>query len=87
MPPAAEHWATPPIICAPKPKTKGKGNARPVRLVHGGAFGMDAAAQEEALALLHKHGYDTEMALAELREASKPTAAFMGWSATERTLT
>ena len=82
---AAEVWAQPVAPASPRPKGKGKGN-RPVRLTHGGAFGMDAMAQEKALALLHEHGYEPEAALEALRAQSKPPAACASWNTSERWL-
>ena len=83
---AADVWSVP-VVSSPRPtKPKGKGNRPAAKLIHGGAFGMDAAAQEAALLLLHEHGYDSESALAALKERRPPSAQSTGWTPAERAL-
>ncbi|KOO33898.1 hypothetical protein Ctob_008048 [Chrysochromulina tobinii] len=82
---ASEAWSFLPSS-SPRGKAKAKGGKLVQRFGSGGAYGLDAAAQEAALESLHVSGYQPEVALAQLRATAPPAPCCESWSYHERLL-
>ena len=82
---ASEAWSLLPSS-SPRGKAKAKGGKLVQRFGSGGAYGLDAAAQEAALESLHVSGYQPEVALAQLRATAPPAPCCESWSYHERLL-